>query len=294
MTDSARRSVLLTGAGSYLGQQTIADLLSTTSLRLVAVGSPRLDTARCVPPSDRLRYLTEDLTKPSERLSDEVSRAEVVLHLAWVRDASAATAVDRNRLIIDRLLDNMADRAGFVFMSSVAASPTAHSSYGQAKFALAEHVAAAGGIVLTCGLVCAASPQGPYKQLIGAVDKLPVRVVPVGPPPNVYPIPLTDVMAGLRAACERKLAGGVYKLWRDVVPMHEFLASLPVRARAFRLPVPVPFALINPIVSLFRAVRLLPASIADQLKTFLYKDDEYLASLEQLPPVEAPAGNTSV
>lgn len=280
------RTVLLTGAGSYLGQQAIGELLRSTDWVITAVGSPRLDVADCIPPSERLRYVSEDLAGPSTRLAAELAAADVVLHLAWVRDASPALAVDKNRTIVDRILESVPNKARFVFMSSVAASPTAHSSYGQAKFALAEHVAQAGGVVLTCGLVCAATPQGPYKQLVKAVDKLPLRVVPLGSPPNVYPVPLADVLAALRAACAYGPASGVYRLWQDVVPMHEFLASLPVRERAFRLPVPVPFALINPVVSLFRAVRLLPSSVADQLKTFLYKDDQYLASLAPLPDFE--------
>ena len=71
--------------------------------------------------------------------------------------------------------------------------------------------------------------------------------------------------------------------------MHRFLAELPVRPRSFRLPVPVPFFLINPVVSLFRAFRLLPASTADQLKTFLFKDDAYLARLSRLPEFEFAA-----
>ncbi|MEM7502623.1 MAG: NAD-dependent epimerase/dehydratase family protein [Pseudomonadota bacterium] len=289
MKQDATRSVLITGAGSYLGQQTIHDLLSATDWAVVAVGSPRLELAHCVPAGERLRYLSEDLSEPSAGLKSALAAVDVVIHLAWVRHPLANTAIEINTAIVDELLDGRSAQAKLIFMSSVAASPNAHSSYGQAKFALAEHVARAGGIVLTCGLVCAEQPQGPYKQLVGAVDRLPVRVLPVGRPPNVYPVALTDVLAGLRSVAGSEAASGIYRLWADVIPMHRFLAELPVRARSFRLPVPVPFFLINPVVSLFRTIRLLSAATADQLKTFLFKDDAYLARLSRLPDVDFAA-----
>jgi nucleoside-diphosphate-sugar epimerase len=281
---SENRKIVVTGASSYLGRNVIEGLLEAGNWQVVGIVSPRFDTANCAMGSTNLVYLNQDLTQAlSSTVLSAIRDSEVILHFAWLRHEDAQTAIAQNIAILDKLAAAKSPESTLITMSSVAGSPTAVSSYGQAKYALNEYSTEKQFVALACGLVCAREPIGPYKQLTTVSRALPITIVPVGPAPDVYPVWINDVVDGLCNLCGHPPPGGVYRFWGSHERIDQFLRRIQALYPRLRVPVPVPFAMINPLVNVLVTLRLMPATIGDKLKTFLNKDDDYLATLKILP-----------
>ena len=283
-SSDAVSQVVVTGAGSYLGQQLLQRVIADTNWRVTGIVSPRFMPSNALPASGRLTYLVEDLSGPgSADLDAELQRADRVIHLAWIRDRQADKAIEGNMAIVRSLMTSLGSGQKLVFVSSVAASPSAHSSYGQAKFAVSRFVTGNGGLSLYCGLICASKPEGPFKQLCAALRRVPVKAIPIGRAPNVYPVMLDDVTATTIMVCNEGIEGGEYRLWGERIPLHRFMSRLRKSMGRYSLPVPAPFFLALPTINLLRSVRLIGPALSDQLTTFLYKDDEFLTQLGEVP-----------
>ena len=165
-----RRRVVITGAHSYLGSRAVAHLLQVADCEIYALVTPWAERVDKGGESDRLHYLSVDLTQAlAPEVVSVLASADRVLHLAWVRGRTLHRISRINEDIIDRLMTPISEASRFYFMSSVAAGPRAVSTYGRAKWEGARLVAAKGGNVLVCGLVVEARPRGPYKVICNLV-----------------------------------------------------------------------------------------------------------------------------
>ena len=279
MTD---RSVVITGANSYLGAHTICHLAANTALEITALVSPRTPAKRGHVP-DGVRVLRTDLTRPfPPGVADSLKRADRVFHFAWFRSPAEDRAWSANADIIRRLTDR-ADPKRFCFISSTGASPNARSAYGRCKFSANELTLSAGGTVLTVGLVVDAHPVGPYRMLTNFVKQIPLALRCPDGTLDVYPVQFSDIGPAIERFCRKNPAPGTYRLFSEGISFNRFIAIVESKYRLCRVPVRV-----NPDLFLFAALLvkrfpLLPAGKADRLLTFFHKDDQYLELARPIP-----------
>ena len=276
-------TIVVTGAHSPLGREVVRRLATVDGVRVVAVVTPWCEDATIADWPDNVTALRQDLIQPfGDDLQTALRGATRVFHLAWLREADAQTAMANNLRIVDGLLRAMDGAAALVFFSSVGASAGTGSAYGQAKWAAACRVAEAGGQVIVCGLVSGEPAFGPFRQLQNAARRLPVLPYFFA---SRVPVYLTDLAAvGDAAAClvGEAVAPGTYRLYDlPALDLNDLLGRL--RGRASWLRVPVPTGLLLGLITVLRALRLAPVSLADKLATFLVKDTVYLNAVPALP-----------
>ena len=278
-----RGTVVVTGAHSELGRRAVDRLLAATDDRLVGVTSPWADEPP--PAHPRLTYLPVDLERPlPAELRDALGAARRVVHFAWIRDPSAARAAERNLAAIGRLVEPMPSPEWFVLVSSVAASPSARSAYGAAKWRATERVSELGGTSLLVGLVVDEPAAGPYAVLAGLVRRLPVSLRFLGAAPSVFPVRGEAVVAAVTTVVGEDVTPGAYAVFeRPPVGLGELLAGLEAATPARRLRVRLPAAVLLAGASALKRLRLGPRRRLDQVLTLLYKDDRFLLSLPELP-----------
>ena len=277
-----KKTIVITGANSYLGEAVVRHLLEKTDWRIVGLVSPRWNggTLREWPP--RLRCIPADLTKPlPEPVRQALQAADKVFHFAWVR-GKRLEEVDRLNLgMINSLMDAMAGPSRFYFISSVAASPGALSTYGCAKYHAMQKVCERGGVALICGLVVDGVPRGPFKMLTSVAQKLPFSIRFNLPVP-VYPVDIRDVLLAVQKVGESNLSAGCYRLFAEAVDLNDFLASLEKAASRRR-----PAVKLDPrsLLAAASVLKLVPglSGLAEKLQTFLHKDSHYLMSHLSLP-----------
>ena len=177
-----RRRVVITGAGSYLGQAVVGELAQHDDVTIAALSSPRgSDT-----PPDGVRVWPVDLTHPlSPDLQAVIDEADTILHLAWLRGANESQVMGANEAMLEQLgSDNL---ARLTFTSTVAAGPAAPSVYGRCKQRVADRIEAAGGRVLVLGGIVAEPPGSSYAELCRTVagSRFAVRFAPPVTPGKV-------------------------------------------------------------------------------------------------------------
>ncbi len=276
------KTIVVTGANSYLGRLAIEFLRERTAHRLVAVVSPR---AELFAEQERVRYLRADLAAaPDEALAAELAQAACVLHFAWTRTGSAEEVSRANRAMIEHLLGAMRDAGKFWFISSVSASPRSMSTYGATKHEAAELVRARGGSVLVCGLVVEPDPpRGPYRMLQKNVARLPLAFRAVSGEPLVFPLRLEDLGAVLAHVATTAPAPGSYRMFSAPLGFNTFLGLLEKLAPRLRVPAPFPAGLALRAAALAKKAHLIPVKLCDQVLTFLYKDATHLLAHSELP-----------
>lgn len=276
------KTIVITGANSYLGRLAVGFLRARTPHRLVALVSPR-----ATPPADddRVRYLRTDLAQPpAPEVAAELAAAACVLHFAWTRTGSAEEVSRANRAMIEHLLGALRDAAKFWFISSVSASPRPMSTYGATKHEAAELVRARGGSVLVCGLVVEPDPpRGPYRMLQKNVARLPLAFRAASGEPLVFPLRLEDLGTVLAHVATTAPAPGSYRMFSTPLGFNAFLGLLEKLAPRFRLPAPFPAGLVLRAAALAKKSHLVPAKLCDQVLTFLYKDAPHLLAHAELP-----------
>lgn len=276
------KTIVLTGANSYLGRLAVEFLRARTPHRLVGLVSPR-----ATPPGDeaRVRYLRADLAQPpAPEVAAELAQAACVLHFAWTRTGSTEEVSRANRAMIEHLLGPMRDAGKFWFISSVSASPRSLSTYGATKHEAAELVRARGGSVLVCGLVVEPDPpRGPYRMLQKNVARLPLAFRAVSGEPLVFPLRLEDLGAVLAHVATTAPAPGSYRMFSAPLGFNTFLGLLEKLAPRFRVPAPFPAGLALRAAALAKKSHLIPVKLCDQVLTFLYKDAAHLLAHSELP-----------
>ena len=273
------KRVVLTGAHSYLGQKLLSHLLTIGGFEVAAFITPwakddGLVTGACI------RYVKADLTQRlSNDASDLVREADRVLHFAWVRGEVEDKVLESNLTMLANLQQHLTRPEALVFISSVAASPNTLSRYGRTKFKIANKLLSDGAIVLVTGLIVDKVPNGPYKLLVDVVKKFPVSVRFTANSVKVYPIRTDDFLSAITTVLNSDLPGGSYRVYpSNAADINEFLEQLEKKYKRGRLRLPVSHKLsIGGLRGMHRA-RLLPQTLGEKLLTFLYKDEEYLAT----------------
>ena len=174
MPKSAKQ-VVITGAHSAIGQKLIGRLRHD-ELHIVGIISPWGKTAGLVIDEARINYIPHDLSMPLDGALLQACRdADCLVHLAWARPNSARKSTERNLRFYDNLKQAIDGDARQVFMSSVCATETNRSYYGQAKYAVAQAMESEQTIEIIAGLVTSSPPSGPYKALGDFVAKTRCR-----------------------------------------------------------------------------------------------------------------------
>ncbi len=279
------KSVVVTGANSYLGSTFVRFLVEKKHWRVYALVSHRsAQTVLELHDESRVTVFRSDLTQAlPDNILQVASQADAIIQFAWTRDRRLDRACELNRRMIEPLLACTSDPPKFHFISTVAASPTARSVYGRSKFELAQYVTQQGGVAVACGLVTDDPPRGPYALLSRCVKSLPLRVRFTGQGPLVYPIRIDDVCARLAEAVDAKLMAGTYKLCKSPIPMNDFLAGMEQDYPRPRIPIPINTQTLLSIASPISRLRFLPGRLGDNVLTFFQKDELYLNSLPDLP-----------
>ena len=277
--------IVITGAHSDLGRAVLNHLHDHTDATLVTVVSPRWQGGPLhASVGGRIHQLATDLTQDlGPDLARHLQSADRLIHFAWIRGPQFAAVNTQNLAMIDRLHGSLIDPSRLIFLSSVAAGPSARSIYGRAKYHAMQAVASAGGVSLACGLVMAREPAGPYRLLSRVVKTLPFALRFFGGGPTVYPVRIECVCRGIGQACEQDLPGGTYQLFGQSLPLNEFLALLERRYPRRRMPLWLSAGLILGTVGVLRGLRLAPSPLADKVMTFLHKDEEFLKGLSPVP-----------
>ena len=281
------KKVVVTGAHSYLGQKLLEHLVGIGGFEIAAFVTPWASEDGLIT-GEGICYHKVDLREElTAEAAAAVSSADRVLHFAWVRGHDEETILDANLKMFQSLKKHIARPDSLVFISSVAASPETLSTYGRTKFKAANEMVDYGAVVLVTGLIVDKEPKGPYKLLVSVVKKLPLSVRFTRNSVKVYPIRTDDFLKGIETVLTQPVSAGSYRLYpTDASDINEFLKQLEARYRSVRVPFPVSYGLTMGALKFFRQIGLLPASLGEKLLTFLYKDDQYLATHATLPGTE--------
>ena len=274
------KMIVVTGSHSWLGSCAVTRLLQNDNYEVISMVTPwhlQEDRNELYP---GLKQIPVDLSQPfSVQTRDIFRRADWIFHFAWVRARGLKQASEINSTIIDNIAACLTDLSRLVFISSVGGSKTALSTYGLSKWQAAEQVRALGGFVVVCGLVIATPPRGAHKLLSDVTMRLPIRILFLGNPAPVYPVPERCIGDMAQLITESSLAPGTFRLFdAQPVPLNAFIAP-----KSNRIPLPIPIGLVLSILVLLRRIRLLPWGIADKVLTLLVKDVAYLQSLKSIP-----------
>ncbi len=277
--------VVVTGAHSRIGQAVVQRLCSAPDVAVTCVVTPWSRPHGMFP--GVAEVIAADLTQAfPETLRRSLAEADVVVHLAWLRDTTPEHAIALNKEIVSGLTSEMASPERLIVLSSVGASPGAKSAYGQAKWAVAQQVEVSGGTVLVCGLVMSEPSFGPYALLAHTVTRLPVRPRFCWDKVPVYLNPLDDVCGAVLACALQPLAGGSYRTYPlPATDLNDVLDGLEAKGRTWRPVLPVPTRALLVFVRLLSQMRIGPTALYDKVLTFLYKDNR--AYLDTLQPMDS-------
>lgn len=283
----AKRRVMLTGAHSYLGQKLLTVLTGKGGYEIAAFITPWAKEEGLVN-GEGIRYLKADLTKPlDDEAASEVKNADRVLHFAWIRSGKEDGVLAVNLAMIETLQAHISRPEALVFISSVAASPETLSRYGRTKFKLANQLSEDGAIILVTGLIVDKEPKGPYELLVKVVKKLPFSVRFTKNSVKVYPICTDDFLNAVDIVLSEDVRSGSYRVYPTRPDdINDFLAQLEKKYVRGRLKIPISYKLSMRSLKSLHRIGLLPATLGEKLLTFLYKDDEYLATHATLPGTE--------
>jgi len=281
------RSVLVTGAHSYLGQKLLEHLSAIGGFKIAALITPWANEDGLIH-NVGITYFKADLREALQaNVAALVRNADRIMHFAWKRGKDEEKVLDDNRRMFENVKEHISSPDKLVFISSVAASPNTLSTYGKTKFKMAQQLSVYGAIILVTGLIVDKEPKGPYKLLVGVVKKFPFSVRFTKNSVKVYPIRTDDFLNGIVTILKEPISSGTYRLYpSDAADINDFLAQLEKRYSRFRVPLPISYGLALGILKSTRRLGVLPATLGEKLLTFLYKDEAYLATHETLPGTE--------
>ena len=281
------RSVVVTGAHSYLGQKLLEHLSAIGGFKIAALITPWANEDGLIH-NEGITYFKADLREALQaNVAALVRNADRIMHFAWKRGKDEEKVLDDNRRMFENVKEHISSPDKLVFISSVAASPNTLSTYGKTKFKMAQQLSVYGAIILVTGLIVDKEPKGPYKLLVGVVKKFPFSVRFTKNSVKVYPIRTDDFLNGIVTILKEPISSGTYRLYpSDAADINDFLAQLEKRHPGFRVPLPISYGLALGILKSTRRLGVLPATLGEKLLTFLYKDEAYLATHATLPGTE--------
>ena len=281
------RSVVVTGAHSYLGQKLLEHLSAIGGFKIAALITPWANEDGLIH-NEGITYFKADLREALQaNVAALVRNADRIMHFAWKRGKDEEKVLDDNRRMFENVKEHISSPDKLVFISSVAASPNTLSTYGKTKFKMAQQLSVYGAIILVTGLIVDKEPKGPYKLLVGVVKKFPFSVRFTKNSVKVYPIRTDDFLNGIVTILKEPISSGTYRLYpSDAADINDFLAQLEKRYSRFRVPLPISYGLALGILKSTRRLGVLPATLGEKLLTFLYKDEAYLAMHATLPGTE--------
>jgi len=281
------RSVVVTGAHSYLGQKLLEHLSAIGGFKIAALITPWANEDGLIH-NEGITYFKADLREALQaNVAALVRNADRIMHFAWKRGKDEEKVLDDNRRMFENVKEHISSPDKLVFISSVAASPNTLSTYGKTKFKMAQQLSVYGAIILVTGLIVDKEPKGPYKLLVGVVKKFPFSVRFTKNSVKVYPIRTDDFLNGIVTILKEPISSGTYRLYpSDAADINDFLAQLEKRYSRFRVPLPISYGLALGILKSTRRLGVLPATLGEKLLTFLYKDEAYLATHATLPGTE--------
>jgi nucleoside-diphosphate-sugar epimerase len=217
----------ITGASGYVGG-CVASRLAGAGWEVRALGRPRSEQERSA--------FTEAHFELGQPVAPQaLAGADALVHLAY--DFSLNRWIDIERVNVEgsRRLFAAAREAGvdrIVYMSSIAAFPTARSLYGRAKLASEQAASAAGAAIVRPGRVWGprgAATFGPLQR----VARLPMVPLPVPRELELYLTHEDDLAALVEGVLDRWPAGSG-KLYvaasADWIEFGELLRSLALKA----------------------------------------------------------------
>jgi len=281
------RSVVVTGAHSYLGQKLLEHLSAIGGFKIAALITPWANEDGLIH-NVGITYFKADLREALQaNVAALVRNADRIMHFAWKRGKDEEKVLDDNRRMFENVKEHISSPDKLVFISSVAASPHTLSTYGKTKFKMAQQLSVYGAIILVTGLIVDKEPKGPYKLLVGVVKKFPFSVRFTKNSVKVYPIRTDDFLNGIVTILKEPISSGTYRLYpSDAADINDFLAQLEKRYSRFRVPLPISYDLALGVLKSTRRLGVLPATLGEKLLTFLFKDEAYLAMHATLPGTE--------
>jgi len=281
------RSIVVTGAHSYLGQKLLEHFSAIGGFKIAALITPWANEDGLIH-NVGITYFKADLREALHaNVAALVRNADRIMHFAWKRGKDEEKVLDDNRRMFENVKEHISSPDKLVFISSVAASPHTLSTYGKTKFKMAQQLSVYGAIILVTGLIVDKEPKGPYKLLVGVVKKFPFSVRFTKNSVKVYPIRTDDFLNGIVTILKEPISSGTYRLYpSDAADINDFLAQLEKRYSRFRVPLPISYDLALGVLKSTRRLGVLPATLGEKLLTFLYKDEAYLATHATLPGTE--------
>lgn len=278
-TSTTKKTIVITGANSYLGTHVTDHLADSGNYRIIALVSPRWDK------NDKkkgVNYIKADLTSEfTNEIKESLAIADRIFHFAWLRGKNKEDIQQQNNDILKRLLDEVKTKTNFFFISSVSSAPEAKSNYGQTKYQAAKLVGELGANVFTCGLITEkAAEKGAFNMLRNVIKKYPFAVRMNKPTPNVYPIHVDDLTNIIEFAINNSLTAGNYKMFASPVSFNTFLGLIEKEYPKKRMKLAFNTKFILGSTASFKKIGIAPDFILDKVLTFLYKDDKFLQSLK--------------
>ena len=209
--------------------------------------------------------------------------ANALVHLAY--DFSLNRWIDIERVNVEgsRRLLAAAREAGIdriVYMSSIAASPTASSMYGRAKFTCEQAALAAGAATVRPGRVWGPRGTATFGALERAVENLPVVPLPVPGELELY-FTHEDDLAALVEGLLDLWPAGAGKLYvaasADWLEFGEFLRSLAVKAGKRPRFVQLPWRLVRLGLRILEDMGAKPPFRSDGILSLVTGDEQPLA-----------------
>jgi len=186
------RSVVVTGAHSYLGQKLLEHLSAIGGFKIAALITPWANEDGLIH-NEGIIYFKADLREALQaNVAALVRNADRIMHFAWKRGKDEEKVLSENLQMFENLKEHISSPDRLVFISSVAASPNTLSTYGTTKFKMAQQLSVYGAIILVTGLIVDKEPKGPYKLLVSVVKKFPFSVRFTKNSVKVYPIRTDD------------------------------------------------------------------------------------------------------
>lgn len=241
------RCIAVTGATGYIGQALVHRALEQ-GIGVVALARRPLFDAR-------IAFVPYDLTAAAPP-PEVLVGIDAVIHLAANTRGESELGV-ADELAAARALIAAASSSGarFVFVSSQAARADAPTDYGRCKWIIQQEVLAAGGVVVSPGLVYGGRERALFGTLCGLVRALPA-LPDFRPAPKVQPVHVDDLAeALLRAAATPELRGLALRIAdTDPVDFAGFLRAVArYRVRKVRMFMPIPRSAIRALRTLLGA-----------------------------------------
>lgn len=227
--------MVVTGATGYIGERLVS-LAMSLGYEVVAASRK--------PMRKPIDWIPFDFT--SKTLTSFPDGVNVVFHLA----ATTTTTIDPQvEISAASNLVRAAEQASakFVFVSSQTACENAPTAYGRTKWQIEQIVLAGGGLVVRPGQVYGGAERGLFGVLVSVVRKLYIFPAFL-PSPKIQPIHVDDlVLALLHCAESSRFSSSVFCVGAPLpISFTEFLRTIAIgRIRRFRLPIPIPVALIT-------------------------------------------------